>query len=217
MARPDDQGGWELTVVRYGRFAAAARARRGVDPMPVVEAMVASAETVLPGTGPLFAASAEETGTLLRWIERPGSRLVRSTAPWSSPAAGGGALAAVHAHRRYCAQHPTGTGGAGDADRGVIASRHGDGDRAHRYRGGPDPGGGAGRSPTCRVSIRSYSCAGDVDVVAVVRAVSHEAIAELVPGQISKVSGVVRSDHPHRVPRVFEPGRRLAFSIGMQA
>ena len=90
VARPDDQGGWELTVVRYGRFAAAARARRGVDPMPVVEAMVASAETVLPGTGPLFAASVEETGTLLRWIERPGSRLVRSTAPWSSPAAGAG-------------------------------------------------------------------------------------------------------------------------------
>ena len=60
------------------------------DPMPVVEAMVASAETVQPGTGPLFAASAEETGTLLRWIERPGSRLVRSTGPWSSPAAGAG-------------------------------------------------------------------------------------------------------------------------------
>jgi DNA polymerase-3 subunit epsilon len=66
VARPDERGGWELTVVRYGRFAAAAHARRGVDPMPVVEAMVASAETVLPGTGPLFAASAEETGTLDR-------------------------------------------------------------------------------------------------------------------------------------------------------
>jgi DNA polymerase-3 subunit epsilon len=87
VARPDERGGWELTVVRHGRFAAAAHARRGVDPMSVVEAMIASAETVLPGTGPLFAASAEETGTLLRWIERPGSRLVRSTAPWSSPAA----------------------------------------------------------------------------------------------------------------------------------
>ena len=58
--------------------------------MPVVEAMVASAETVQPGAGPLPAASVEETTTLLRWIERPGSRLVRSTAPWSSPAAGAG-------------------------------------------------------------------------------------------------------------------------------
>jgi DNA polymerase-3 subunit epsilon len=90
VARPDEQGGWELTVVRYGRFAAAAHARHGVDPMPVVEAMVASAETVQPGAGPLPAASVEETTTLLRWIERPGSRLVRSTAPWSSPAAGAG-------------------------------------------------------------------------------------------------------------------------------
>jgi len=90
VARPDERGGWELTVVRHGRFAAAAHARRGVDPMPVVEAMVASAETVQPGPGPLPAASVEETTTLLRWIERPGSRLVRSTAPWSSPAAGAG-------------------------------------------------------------------------------------------------------------------------------
>ena len=30
VARPDEQGGWELTVVRYGRFAAAGHARRGV-------------------------------------------------------------------------------------------------------------------------------------------------------------------------------------------
>ena len=90
VARPDERGGWELTVVRYGRFAAAAHAWRGIDPMPVVEAMVASAETVQPGAGPLPAASAEETSTLLRWIERPGSRLVRSTAAWSSPAAGAG-------------------------------------------------------------------------------------------------------------------------------
>ena len=89
-ARPDGHGGWELTVIRFGRFAAGARAHRGVDPMPVVELLVASAETVLPGPGPLPAASAEETTTLLRWVERPGSRLVRSSAAWFSPAAGAG-------------------------------------------------------------------------------------------------------------------------------
>ena len=44
-ARPDEHGGWDLTVIRFGRFAAAGRARRGIDPMPVVELMVASAET----------------------------------------------------------------------------------------------------------------------------------------------------------------------------
>ena len=89
-ARPDEHGGWDLTVIRFGRFAAAGRARRGIDPMPVVELMVASAETVLPGPGPLPGASAEETTTLLRWVERPGSRLVRTTAAWFSPAAGAG-------------------------------------------------------------------------------------------------------------------------------
>ena len=89
-ARPDEQGGWELTVIRFGRFAAGGRARRGVDPMPVVELLVASAETVLPGPGPLPGASAEETTTLLRWVEKPGSRLVRTSAAWLSPARGAG-------------------------------------------------------------------------------------------------------------------------------
>lgn len=112
VARPDERGGWELTVVRHGRFAAAAHARRGVDPMPVVEAMVASAETVHPGPGPLPAASAEETSTLLRWIERPGSRLVRASAPWSSPAAGAGRwrpfmkVADIARSTRIAPQHP---------------------------------------------------------------------------------------------------------------
>jgi len=90
VARPDEHGGWDLAVIRYGRLAAGGRARRGVDPMPVVDLLVASAETVLPGRGPLPGASAEETGTLLRWIERPGARLVFSSEPWSSPAAGAG-------------------------------------------------------------------------------------------------------------------------------
>ncbi len=89
-ARPDEQGGWDLTVMRHGRLAAAGRARRGIDPMPVVELLVASAETVLPRPGALPAASAEETTTLLRWLERPGARLVRVTQPWSSPAAAAG-------------------------------------------------------------------------------------------------------------------------------
>lgn len=89
-ARPDDGGGWELTVIRFGRFAAGGRAKRGIDPMPVVEFLVASAETVLPRPGPLPGASAEETSTLLRWVERPGARMVRTTAAWFSPAAGAG-------------------------------------------------------------------------------------------------------------------------------
>jgi len=84
-AAPDGAGGWFLAVLRHGRLAASGRARRGVDPMPLVDLLVASAETVQPRPGPLPGASAEETGTVLSWLSRPGARLVRSTEPWSSP------------------------------------------------------------------------------------------------------------------------------------
>src|SRR6185312_3295427 len=86
-AAPDGSGGWELSVIRYGRLASAGVAPRGVPPMPVVEALVASAETVLPDPGPLHGAPPEEVGVLLRWLARPGVRLVRTTRPWAEPAA----------------------------------------------------------------------------------------------------------------------------------
>jgi DNA polymerase-3 subunit epsilon len=89
-ARPDGSGGWELAVVRHGRLAAAGVARRGVAPMPVVEALRAGAETVRPGPGPLRGAPAEEVGVVLRWLERPGTRLVRAGLAWAEPARGAG-------------------------------------------------------------------------------------------------------------------------------
>lgn len=84
-ARPDGTGGWEFSVIRHGRLAAAGVARRGVPPMPVVQLLQASAETVRPHAGPLPAASAEETSTILAWLDRPGTRLVSSTEPWALP------------------------------------------------------------------------------------------------------------------------------------
>jgi DNA polymerase III subunit epsilon len=90
-ARPDGERGWDLAVVRHGRLAAAGRARRGVPPMPVVEALVASAETVRPGDGPLRGAPPEEVAVVTRWLERPGARMVRTTTPWAMPAASAGA------------------------------------------------------------------------------------------------------------------------------
>ncbi len=90
-ARPDGERGWDLAVVRHGRLAAAGRARRGVPPMPVVEALVASAETVRPGDGPLRGAPPEEVAVVTRWLERPGTRMVRTTTPWAMPAASAGA------------------------------------------------------------------------------------------------------------------------------
>ena len=54
--------------------------------MPVVESLIASAETVAPGAGPLRGAPAEEVGTVLRWLDRPGTRMVRCSQPWTEPA-----------------------------------------------------------------------------------------------------------------------------------
>ncbi|HET9138732.1 DEDD exonuclease domain-containing protein [Actinophytocola sp.] len=85
-ARPDSAGGWEFAVVRHGRLASAGVARRGVAPMPVVDALVATAETVLPSPGPLRGAPAEEVSTVLRWLDRPGTRMVRCSQPWTEPA-----------------------------------------------------------------------------------------------------------------------------------
>ncbi|WP_156758334.1 DEDD exonuclease domain-containing protein [Actinokineospora pegani] len=84
-ARPDTLGGWDFAVVRHGRLASAGSAARGVAPMPVVDALVASAETVLPGPGPLRGAVAEETAVVLRWLDRPGTRIVATAIPWAVP------------------------------------------------------------------------------------------------------------------------------------
>jgi DNA polymerase-3 subunit epsilon len=53
-----------------------------------VAALKATAETVVPGPGPLPAASAEEVECVLRWLERPGARLVECSGTWASPAFG---------------------------------------------------------------------------------------------------------------------------------
>ena len=91
-ARPDGTGGWELAVVRHGRLVAAGVAVRGAAVRPYVEALVATAESVLPGVGPLPCATAEETERILRWLEEPGTRLVELTGIWSCPARGAGGL-----------------------------------------------------------------------------------------------------------------------------
>ena len=89
-ARPTDDLGWELAVVRRGRLVAAGVVPRGAHPAPYVDALISSAETVLPGPGPLPAATAEEVGCVLRWLEQPGTRLVRLEGTFASPAFGAG-------------------------------------------------------------------------------------------------------------------------------
>jgi DNA polymerase-3 subunit epsilon len=89
-ARPTADLGWELAVVRRGRLAAAGTVPRGARPSPYVDALLATAETVLAGPGPLPAATAEEVECVLRWLELPGTRLVRLDGTFASPAFGAG-------------------------------------------------------------------------------------------------------------------------------
>ena len=91
-ARPRDRGGWDLALVRHGRLAAAGCIRAGDDPVAVVDALVATGETVTPGPGPAPCATAEEMAAVLRWLREPGTRLVRLDGPWVSPARGAARL-----------------------------------------------------------------------------------------------------------------------------
>ncbi len=59
-----------------------------------------------------------------------------------------------------------------------------------------------------------YSCAGDVDLIAVSRLPDHESIAELVPGRISKVPGVIRTDTHIAFRSYASSDTEDAFSIG---
>ena len=62
-----------------------------------------------------------------------------------------------------------------------------------------------------------YSCAGDVDLIAVTHAADHEGIAALVPGHISKVPGVLRTVTHIAFRSYSRRDTDDAFSIGMQA
>ncbi|MEV0200692.1 DEDD exonuclease domain-containing protein [Nonomuraea sp. NPDC050691] len=101
-ASPAFDGGWDIHVIRYGRLAAAGVMPRGAHPVPFVESLASRAETVLPGAGPVHAASAEETECILRWLESPGVRLVEVDGDWALPIHG----AARHKARIELAYRP---------------------------------------------------------------------------------------------------------------
>ncbi len=96
-ALPDGHGAWELVVVRYGRMAATGVAPAGTDPYTTIDALLATAEDVLPPIPPATAAHPEETSLLLAWLDAPGVRLVRTTAPAAHPVRGAQSFGAVTA------------------------------------------------------------------------------------------------------------------------
>ncbi len=87
-----DAGGWEIHVIRHGRLAAAGRTLPGEPPMPVIDTLMSSAETVTPPVPPTPAGTVEEAELILRWLDQPGVRLVEVDGEWSCPVTGAASL-----------------------------------------------------------------------------------------------------------------------------
>jgi DNA-binding Lrp family transcriptional regulator len=61
-----------------------------------------------------------------------------------------------------------------------------------------------------------YSCAGDVDLIAMVRVGDHEILADLVPGRIGKVPGVLNTDTHIAFRSYSRSDTESTFGIGME-
>ena len=122
IARPDGSGGWHLSVVRRGRLVAAGGAPQATSVRSTLAGLLLTAETPTGPDGEL-AASVDETELILRWMEKPGTRLVELTGTLASPAPGTGAFNAFLARVE-----------AGRADRNPFADGRSLGTRARPER-----------------------------------------------------------------------------------
>lgn len=61
-----------------------------------------------------------------------------------------------------------------------------------------------------------YSCAGDVDLIAIVRVSDHEEIADIVPGKINKVAGVLDTDTHIAFRSYSRRDTEATFSLGLE-
>jgi DNA polymerase-3 subunit epsilon len=93
LARPDGDAGWHLSVVRRGRLVSADCAPRGTSVRGTLARMAATAETPTGPDGEL-AASVDETELVLRYMEKPGTRLVELDGTLACPVPGTGAYSA---------------------------------------------------------------------------------------------------------------------------
>ncbi|HZG90207.1 MAG TPA: Lrp/AsnC ligand binding domain-containing protein [Pseudonocardia sp.] len=60
-----------------------------------------------------------------------------------------------------------------------------------------------------------YSCAGEVDLVAMVKVAQHEQLADVIAGRLSKVEGVRRTDTHIAFRSYSSHDTEAAFSIGL--
>ena len=62
-----------------------------------------------------------------------------------------------------------------------------------------------------------YSCAGDVDLIAIVRVAEHEQLADVIAGRVSKVEGVRRTDTHIAFRSWSRADTEATFSLGMES
>jgi DNA polymerase III subunit epsilon len=123
-AAPDGSGGYHLAVIRHGQLAAAGAARRGVPPMPVIDAIHAGAQVILHESAPLGGALVEETALIARWLAAPGVRIVRTSDGWASPLRSAGVWTAWAAAARSARLASQQDRAVGEPDSDLLAEPH---------------------------------------------------------------------------------------------
>lgn len=90
LAYPDDRGGWNLAIVKYGRLAAAANAPRGSNASYIAKLLNESAETIIPTDDLYRGASIDELSIIWSWLLRPDMRIGPTEGVIASPIHGAG-------------------------------------------------------------------------------------------------------------------------------
>ena len=239
-ARPDGAGGWEISVVRRGRLAAAGVAARGVPPYAVIEALLATADAV-SAEQPVLA---EETETILRWLEQPGTRLVHSLAAVAAAGARRRRHGVVARGRRRPARRnpvrrpPRAADAVASCPRQLSTSLHAPLPRPRVPL--PNRRDAPGYdlhviTAIVMISVESdkipevaqqiadvdgvsevYSVAGDVDLIAVVRVKQFDDIADTIAGRLSKVDGVLHTDTHIAFRAYSRHDLESTFSLGVE-
>ncbi|MQA16373.1 MAG: Lrp/AsnC family transcriptional regulator [Pseudonocardiaceae bacterium] len=60
-----------------------------------------------------------------------------------------------------------------------------------------------------------YSCAGDVDLIAIVRVAQHDELADVIAGRLSKIDGVRRTDTHIAFRSYSQRDTEATFTLGM--
>lgn len=89
-ARPRALGGWEFALIKFGRLISTSLAQTNATTRDAIDHLKRGHEEFVITSGPVPAASYEESELLLRWLEQPDMRLVEIDGEWSCRTTGAG-------------------------------------------------------------------------------------------------------------------------------